>query len=179
MKTKQEQKVFQGDRGSSEKAEVKIKVLREVLNCVGMWGGRLFQTRGVWTENKALEFPSCTGKSCFIRNGTESTRWSVQREAGWQVWWQGTIKETENKGDCLEEYPFFDWEPVKLFLRSGLICSCLLRKTTFAAWFWFFFRDGIFDQRWCQWAKSCNSPNDWGRRNTSAEQRLSLSGDGE
>ena len=43
--------ILLGNQGSSEKAEVKRKVLREVLNCerehlCRMWGGRLFQTRG-------------------------------------------------------------------------------------------------------------------------------------
>ena len=40
-----------GNRGSSEKAEVKRRLLREFFNCerellCRMWGGRLFQTRG-------------------------------------------------------------------------------------------------------------------------------------
>ena len=50
----------------------------------------------------------------LIRTGTESTRWSVQREAGIQVRWQGTIIEKESKGGYLDKYLFFDWEPVKL-----------------------------------------------------------------
>ena len=60
--------------------------------------GRLNRKRPV---NKALEFPSCTGKSCcfFIRTGTESAIWSVHRGAGLQVWWQATMKETESKGN--------------------------------------------------------------------------------
>ena len=53
---------------------------------------------------KAFEFASCTGK----------TR-SVHTETGGQVGRQGTIKETISKSGCLEKYPFFDWEPVKLF----------------------------------------------------------------
>ena len=43
--------------------------------------GRLNRERPV---TKALEFPTCTGKSFFffsIRTGTEITRWSVYREA--------------------------------------------------------------------------------------------------
>ena len=45
-----------GNQGSLAKAEVKKKVLREVLNCereqlCRMWVGRLFQTGGAWTEN--------------------------------------------------------------------------------------------------------------------------------
>ena len=39
--------------------------------------GRLNRERPV---TKALEFPFCTGKSFFIGNGAESTRWSVHRE---------------------------------------------------------------------------------------------------
>ena len=46
-----EEKNLPGDQGSSEKAEVKRKVLGKVLNCEGellcrMWEGRLFQTSG-------------------------------------------------------------------------------------------------------------------------------------
>ena len=32
------------------------------------------------TVTKALAFPVCTGKSFFIENGMESTRWSVHRD---------------------------------------------------------------------------------------------------
>ena len=42
---------------------------------------------------------------------------SIHRETGSQVWWQGTIKETENEGGYFEKYPFLDWELVKLFER--------------------------------------------------------------
>ena len=135
--------------------------------------GRLNRERPV---TKDLEFPSCTGKSFFIGSGTENTRWSVHREAGWQVWWQDNIKETESKAGYLEKYPFFNWEPVNLFLRSGFTCSCLfLRKTTFAAWFWFFLETvhlisgGVNEQRVAKVQTT---------ENTSAEQWLSSSGDG-
>ena len=54
-KTKQK-KSLPGDQGSSEKAEVKRKVLSEVLNCetelmCRMWEGKLFQASGARTEN--------------------------------------------------------------------------------------------------------------------------------
>ena len=32
---------------------------------------------------------------------------SVHREAEWQIWWQGTIKEAKGTGGYLEKYPFF------------------------------------------------------------------------
>ena len=38
---------------------------------------------------------------------------SVRRSVYGETWWQGTIKETENKGAYLEDNPFFDWQPVK------------------------------------------------------------------
>ena len=96
--------------------------------------GRLNRERSV---TKALEFPSCTGKIFFITTGTESAKWSVRREAGRQVWWQGTIKETESKGSYLEEYNFFDWEPEKLcekwfnmlmsaFAKNDFCCMILI-----------------------------------------------------
>ena len=92
--------------------------------------GRLNRKRPV---TKALEFPLCTGKRFFIGAGTECTRRSVHRDTGWQIWWQGTIKETKGKGGYLEKYPFFYWEPENV-LRSGVTCSCLLlQKTTLAA----------------------------------------------
>ena len=79
-----------------------------------MWGGRLFQTRGAWTENdrwsKPLSFHFALERVFFIGTGTESTRWSVHRETGWQIWWQGTTKETKAKSGYLEKYPFFHVE---------------------------------------------------------------------
>ena len=67
--------------------------------------GRLNRERPV---TKALEFPFCTGKRFFsIGTGMESMKWSVNRETGWQIWWQGTIKEMKGKGGYLEKYPFF------------------------------------------------------------------------
>ena len=51
-----------------------------------------------------------------------------------QAWWQGTIKETKGKGDYLKEYPFFDWEPVKLFEKwFNMLMSAFAKKNTFAA----------------------------------------------
>ena len=82
--------------------------------------GRLNRERPV---AKALLFPFCTGKSFLIGTGTESTRWSVHRETGRQIWWQGTINEAKSKGGYLEKYPFFDWKPVKLFERR---CNMLM-----------------------------------------------------
>ena len=74
---------------------MKRKVLRESLKCeremlCRIWGGR-----------------------------SESTRSSVNREAGCQVWWQGIIKETEGKGGYLEKYPFFDWEQLDMYNING------------------------------------------------------------
>ena len=80
-----------GNQGSSEKAEVKRKVLRGVLNCereqlVSDVGRKTVPDKGRLNRQppvtKTLEFPFCTGKSFFIRTGTESTRWSVYRETG-------------------------------------------------------------------------------------------------
>ena len=57
------------------KAEVKWKDLRGVLNCerellCRMWGGRLFQTRGAWTENdrrpQPLSFHFAQKRVCFF-----------------------------------------------------------------------------------------------------------------
>ena len=64
----------------------------------------------------------------LIETGTESTKWSVHRETEWQMWWQGTVKETENKGGYLEQDPFFDLEPVKHLEKILNILMCAFAK---------------------------------------------------
>ena len=51
------------------------------------------------------------------------------RATRWQIWWQGTIKETENKSGYLENNPVFDWQPVKCFEQwSNMFTSALVEK---------------------------------------------------
>ena len=176
------------DQGSSEKAEVKRKVLREGLNCgrellCWMWGEKLFQTRGAWTENYRWPSPwvSILYRRDFflspelertVRDGVDTER-QDDRYGG-----RVALKKWKAEVAILKSILSLtgsQW----IFLRSGLTCSCLLLlKMTLAAWFWIF-GDGTFDQRWCRRAKRCNSPSDWEWKNTSAEQWLSSSGDSE
>ena len=149
---------------SSEKAQVKKKVLREVLNCerellCWMWGGRLLW--GAWTENdqwpKLLVsilhrkefFPSELERR--VRERDRMTERQDNRYVG--------IKQTMSKVAILKSIlslPGSLWS----FLRSGVTCSCLLlRKTTLAAWFWIFWRR-TFDQKWYQWTKSQTTENE-------------------
>ena len=57
--------------------------------------GHLNRERQVTTP---LELPSCIGKSAslFLSELERRVRDGVYRETGWQVWWQGIIRETEN-----------------------------------------------------------------------------------
>ena len=66
---------------------------------------------------KEFFFSLCLSPPPPIITGTERVK---QRE--FQVWWQGTIKETENNGGYLEKYPFLTGSQWSFFLRS-LICS--------------------------------------------------------
>ena len=96
-----------------------------------MCAWRLFQIRGNLNRErsvtKALKFPSCTRRILFHLTRTESAR--LRNVYRWQVWWQGTIKETENKCDYLENNPFFDWQPVKcLEQRYDVFMSALANK---------------------------------------------------
>ena len=64
------------------------------------------------------------------------------------------IKETKGKGGYLEKYPFFDWEPVKLFEKW---CNMLMfafakkrkkkKKKDFGCMILNFFEGGTFDQK--------------------------------
>ena len=74
--------------------------------------GRLNRERPV---TKALEFPFCTGKSCFFHRNWNGEYEMECTETGRQIRWQGTIKETKGKGGYLEKCHFFGWEPVKVF----------------------------------------------------------------
>ena len=61
---------------------------------------------------KAPEFPSCTGKSFFIRTGTESMRWITQR--GRMTGTVAGYHQRNGKQRWLKACPFFKWEPMNL-----------------------------------------------------------------
>ena len=79
---------------------------------------------------KTVKFPSCTRKTLKkIWTGTESMRRSLHRDKGWHVWWQGTIKEKESEWNYLENYSFFDWQPVNRFDKwSNVFMSAFAKK---------------------------------------------------
>ena len=126
-----------GNQGSSEKAEVKREISREVLNCereqlCQMWGGRLFQTRGAWTENASEQSPWVSilhRKEFFHWNwNTEYEIECTQRQddrCGGKV----PSKKRKAKVAILKSIlksilslTGSQWS----FLRSGETCSCLL-----------------------------------------------------
>ena len=41
---------------------------------------------------------------------------------------QSTVKETGNKSGCLENYFFFDWQPVKCFEQFNVFMAALARN---------------------------------------------------
>ena len=138
-----------GNQGNLEEAKVKRKVLREVLNCereqlCRMWGGRLFQTRGTWTEKDrwpkpfsfhfAQERVFSSELERRVRDGVYTER-QDDRYSG-----RVPSKKRKAKVAILKSILSLTGSHWSL-LRSGVTCSCLLlRKTTLAAWFWIFWR---------------------------------------
>ena len=147
-----------GNQGSSEKAELKRNVLRKCWtvrgrNCVGCGEEDCSRQEAPEQRTTGDQSPWVSilhWKELwffFIGTGTESTRLSVHRETWWQIWWQGTNKETKSKGSYLEKYPFFYWEPVKLFEKwCNTLMFAFAKKPTLAAWFWIFCRWYIWSE---------------------------------
>ena len=122
------------DQGGSEKAEVKRKVLKEVLSCerellCRMWGGRLFPTRGAWTENdlwpKPMSFHLAQEKFFSselerrVRDGVYTER-QYDRYGGRVPSKEGKAKVTILKS--ILSFTGSQW----IFFRSGVTCPCLL-----------------------------------------------------
>ena len=73
-------KVFSGIKVAQRRQKWGGRFLREVLNCerellCGMWGERLFQTRGAWTENANDLWPKPSSSHLALERGSFCCCW--------------------------------------------------------------------------------------------------------